>query len=444
MRKPKQPPDYSGVLEKALEDRTRFGQIVAYLSSDSLEGDYFHWDELIYHQPPKDLTHEEWWLVLRMRRRSQFKEVPLRDKQGQPFVYLEPDPIPERLHFIDTNCAGRIQMPEQITNPETRDQYYVGSLIEEAITSSQLEGATTTRMVAKEMIRSGRSPRDKSERMILNNFVTMREIGNLKDEPLTEDLIFRIHRLVTNETLDHPSEAGRFRKAEEPISVMDTDNQVFHVPPVAGELAERLAALVDFANAKSPSRFIHPAIRSIILHFWLAYDHPFVDGNGRTARALFYWSMLHHGFWIFEFISISKIILKAPAKYSRAFLYTETDANDLTYFILYHIEVIRRAVNETLEYIKKKTREIQAVEARLRGAATLNHRQRALISHALRHPGFHYNIETHQLSHNVVYQTARSDLLDLSRRGLMRSRKVGRRFYFDPVPDLEDRLAKVP
>ena len=58
--------------------------------------------------------------------------------------------------------------------------------------------------------------------------------------------------------------------------------------------------------------FIHPMIRSIILHFWLAYDHPFVDGNGRTARALFYWSMLRHGYWLFEFISISQIILKGP------------------------------------------------------------------------------------------------------------------------------------
>ena len=67
------------------------------------------------------------------------------------------------------------------------------------------------------------------------------------------------------------------------------------------------------------SGFLHPVIRSILLHFWVAYDHPFVDGNGRNARALFYWSMLRHGFWLAEFFSISHEILKAPRKYYRAF-----------------------------------------------------------------------------------------------------------------------------
>ncbi len=51
--------------------------------------------------------------------------------------------------------------------------------------------------------------------------------------------------------------------------------------------------------------FIHPVIRAILLHFMLAYDHPFVDGTGRTARALFYWSMAHQGYWLMDFISIT-------------------------------------------------------------------------------------------------------------------------------------------
>ena len=116
--------------------------------------------------------------------------------------------------------------------------------------------------------------------------------------------------------------------------------------------------MCDFANGKTPGEFVHPAIRSIILHFWLAYDHPFLDGNGRTARALFYWSMLHHHYWLCEFISISHLILKAPAEYERAFLYTETDDNDLTYFIIYHLKLIRRAVDELHKYIARKTERV--------------------------------------------------------------------------------------
>jgi len=198
-----------------------------------------------------------------------------------------------------------------------------------------------------------------------------------------------------------------------------------------------------FANRKSPAGFIHPVIRSIILHFWLAYDHPFIDGNGRVARALFYWSMLHNGFWLFEFISISQIIRSHPSKYGRAFLYTETDDNDLTYFILYNLEVIKRAIEKLHEYIKRKSEKLRAIESELCGVAILNHRQRALISHALRHPHHQYTIRSHQISHNVVYQTSRIDLLNLESRGLLNSQKIGKTWYFTPVKDLEEKLAKL-
>lgn len=101
---------------------------------------------------------------------------------------------------------------------------------------------------------------------------------------------------------------------------------------------------------------MHPVIIAIVLHSWLAYDHPFVDGNGRTARAPFYWSMLSQGFWLVEFLSISSILRKAPATSSRSFLHAETDENDLTYFILYHLKVIRRAIDELRAYMAEGQR----------------------------------------------------------------------------------------
>ena len=67
----------------------------------------------------------------------------------------------------------------------------------------------------------------------------------------------------------------------------------------------------------------------------------------------------------------------------------------------------------------------------------MNRRQRALLAHALRHPRQDYTIEAHRLSHNVVYQTARTDLLDLQERGLMTARKIGRTWHFTPVNQLE-------
>jgi Fic family protein len=184
-------------------------------------------------------------------------------------------------------------------------------------------------------------------------------------------------------------------------------------------------------------------VRAILLHFWLAYDHPFVDGNGRTARALFYWSMLNSGYWLFEFISISSILRKAPSSYYRSFLYTETDDNDLTYFVVAQAKVILRAIRELHSYIEKKTGELKRVESQIRALDLFNHRQVDLIRHALKHPGFRYTIMSHKQSHNVAYQTARTDLLDLIGNDILVQRKVGRRMVFQAPHDLLNRLEAI-
>lgn len=189
--------------------------------------------------------------------------------------------------------------------------------------------------------------------------------------------------------------------------------------------------------SKEHHKLIHPAVRAIILHFWLAYDHPFVDGNGRTARALFYWSMLRSGYWLFEFISISAILHKAPVQYGRSFLHTETDDNDLTYFLIAQIEVISQALDELHRYIERKAEAEQDIQA----LALFNHRQVALIRHALSNPGQRYTIASHQQSHAVAYQTARTDLLDLAERGVLEMGKKGRALIFAGPADVAERLA---
>lgn len=401
---------------------------------------YLHWDELRFRKPPEDFTLEEWWLALKLRREMSSRSIPLKDTGGQPFHFTIPDRVTDLLHQIDRGGGTFVEIPEQVTNAEQRDRYVVRSLMEEAITSSQLEGAATTREVAKKMLAEGRKPRDRSERMIVNNYVTMRRIVELREKPLTPEIIFQVHREISEGALDIADGAGRFRRANEDIHVSDMEGTVFHTPPPAGELPTRLQAMCDFANGNTPGFFVHPVIRGIILHFWLAYDHPFVDGNGRTARALFYWQMLNAGYWLFEFISISQFLRKAPVQYGMAFLHTETDENDLTYFIIHQAEVIRRALKELHDYVARKSSETRACLNALQKHPDLNHRQQAIIAHALRHPGHAYNIAGHQSRQGVTYATARWDLLGLVNRKLLEFRKIGRAFAFIAPSDLEKRL----
>lgn len=442
MRKPLIPPSFQKLLREQ-GDMTKFDRVMELARTERLFRHYLHSDKLRRYPAPEGFTHEEWWLALKFQRLGLLKPVTLFDKQGHPFMFCVPELVQEELHEIDMGAGATLSVPEPITNPQTRDQYLVRSLIEEAITSSQLEGAATTREVAKEMIRTGRPPRDVDEQMILNNYATMRRIIELKDEPLTPKRVFEIHRLVTDKTLDDASAAGRLRKPEEQRVVGDDFGEIYHDPPPAEQLEKRLKAMCAFANAETPGYFVHPVVRAIILHFWLGYDHPFVDGNGRTARALFYWAMLHRGYWLFEFISISQILRKAPIKYARSFLYTETDDNDLTYFIVAQTRVIRRAIQELHEYIDQKTKEVRQLESRVRVLNMFNHRQVELVRHALKHPYQEYTIESHRKSHDVVYQTARADLLDLQKRGVLETKKRGKRMIFTVPRDLSDRLKQL-
>ncbi len=399
---------------------------------------YLHWDDVLHRSSPEGLTHRQWWLVTKFNRQSGRNSVSLVDDGGEPFSFVLPDPIAEQLHIIDQRSSA---WPDPNKNRHSKDRYLVQSLIDEAITSSQLEGAAVTRDVAQEMIRMKRKPRDVHEQMILNNYHTMQYIAKIRHEKITLDLILKIHHLVTEGTMDDPSAVGRFRREDEQIDIGDPNyGEVFHVPPSAGQLEDRMQAMCDFANCDTPDYYMHPVIRSIILHFWLAYDHPFKDGNGRTARALFYWSMLHHEFWLFEYVSISEIIRKAPAKYGRAFLYTETDDNDLTYFILYHLDVLIRAIDQVHDYVERKTQELKESLDELQGMSALNHRQRALVSHALRNPNHEYTIDSHGNSHSVVHQTARTDMNNLVERSLLSKKKIGRIWFYRPEPDLAYKL----
>lgn len=437
MRIPRDPPKMSGFSGSITKDPERLVEFFGMAVPEK----YYHWDKLRHLEPPEGFSSEEWWTSIKVRRISNYRQIPLKDMKDGYFQYLVPDSVSGSLHNIDLRTGGNIGMPEQITNQQTRDQYYIKSLIQEAITSSQLEGAATTREVAKEMIQSGREPRDKSERMILNNYLTMRHLSTVKDQELSVELIFEIHRKVTEGILDRDDAAGRFRYNDEDIRVHDEeDSQVLHTPPNADELHDRLIALCRFVNDVDSKPFLHPVLRAIIAHFWLAYDHPFYDGNGRTARALFYWCMLRYGYWLFEFISISSILKEAPKSYARSFLYTETDDNDLTYFIIYQIEVIERAIKALSDYIERKSSEMRAFQSQLRSFSMFNYRQQSLLGHALKHPYHEYSIESHQSSHNVTYQTARTDLLDLAKRGLLSKRKMGRKFIFSVPSDLNSCL----
>lgn len=414
----------------------------------TVHGKYLHWSELRHRDPPEGLDHRLWWAAIKLARSQPRKVIPLQDAGGTDFSFGMPDNVLEMLYKIDGKATGQVAISDQVTSPDTRNRYIVSSLIEEAIRSSQLEGASTSRKVASNMLRSGRRPKDQNERMILNNYLAMQHIRDLRDEDLTPEQVLGLHKLVTDQTLENTEAAGRLQTDEaERVRVFDNrSGQVLHTPPPVDQLPDRLEALCTFANEEhTGSNFIHPIIKAIILHFWIGFDHPFEDGNGRLARALFYWSMLKQKYWLFEFLSISGNIRKAPAKYGYAYMYSETDENDLTYFIIQQLRVILSSIADLENHLHKKIQQVASLGGRLRKIGRFNHRQLALLSHALRGHRDGYTIESHQRSHGIAYATARADLLALETHELLfRGSGKSKALRFYPVENLNEIIGKLP
>ena len=444
MKLPPTPPSLSELGEGGIEKILALNESgIGNLPQDK----YLHWSKVRYLDPPEGFSNEDWWLAIKLTRLSNRHSLPLDDKQGRPFSYTDSGYLYRMLHEVDRDGSGRIELPVDVADTGSRDRYLVSSLIEEAITSSQLEGASTTRRVAKEMLRSGRAPRDRSETMIANNYRGLEFVREHVDEHLSAPMLLELQRILTEGTQDDAGVVGRFRLQSDDVAVMDPrDGTILHVPPDAAELDARMERLLAFANARDDVGFVHPVVKAILLHFMIGYEHPFVDGNGRTARALFYWMMARCGYWMTEFLSISTIIRKSPGQYARAYLFSEADDNDVTYFLDYNLRVILRSIRSLHSYLARKAREMRDVRHLLDGsalAAMLNHRQTALLVSMRKRPSLVYTIASHRRSHRVTYQTARTDLLALADLGLVTVAKHGRAFVFSLARDFDERLRKL-
>ncbi|MEI6866506.1 Fic family protein [Flavicella sp.] len=316
-----------------------------------IQDEYLFWDKAKYKN--KGLNPAVFWSAIKMQRKLKNTSISF---GKYTFTFHITDFMHRALHQFDLNIGGTLSSNIGISETD-KTKFIISSLIEEAISSSQMEGANTTRKKAKEMIQKELKPKSNSEKMILNNYVTMKHIVQQKNEDLTPESLLYVHKLITSNTLENTKEEGAFRKNDDIQVVNHIDGEVVHTPPKEENLNILLQELCVFFN-EDQEKFIHPIVKACIIHFMIGWIHPFSDGNGRTARALFYWYMLKRGYWLTEYMSISRIIKDSKNQYEKAYLYTEIDDNDLNYFITYHIKTMEKAFFALKTYINKKQKEV--------------------------------------------------------------------------------------
>jgi Fic family protein len=397
-----------------------------------IETEYYYWDKVKYQEKNSNEKLKLWTLV-KSSRRLNYKTVPFTSIK---FNLNLTNHLQQKLHEFDRNF-GDVLGNTSLNAEQNKRQYLTNAIFEESITSSQIEGAVTTRLVAKDMLQKNRSPRNHSERMIVNNYQAIKYIVAHKKDKLTLENLLELHQTITAQTLDKPEDEGVLRTSDDVNVVNVIDGEIIHTPPQAAVLGEFITELCAFFNDEGDSFFIHPIVKASIVHFMIGYFHPFADGNGRTARALFYWYMLRQGYWLTEYLSISSIILNSREQYYRAFQYVETDDNDLTYFVSYQVKTLEKAYLAFVEYLKRIESEKRKLIDYQKDIA-VNPRQAQILAWAQERPNVVFTVKEIERRLAVTNQTARTDLMGLVEKGLLekiQANKKEQHFIFSqPLP----------
>lgn len=377
---------------------------------DRVNDSFEYWSAVKYKQCPAGVTPVDLWTMVKAARAK--TSISVWKRYGVTLSLT--GRMQQLCHLFDVKWGAK-----SVAEADAKQQYMLSSLMEEAIASSQIEGAATTRKVAKEMLRMQIKPRDKSQRMICNNYQAINFIVEHKNEPLTEQLLLRIHSLMTAGTMANAQDSGRFRSSNEVVVENGITHEVVHTPPPCEEIPQFVDELCRFFNAPTDSgEFIHPVIRGIIIHFMVGYVHPFADGNGRTARALFYWYMVRQGYRLTEYLSISRIIARSKHAYERAYLYSEADSMEIGYFVTYHLNVIEQAFNQLQQYIARKEQQ-KAAALQLMRAGNINQRQAQIIQILMDEPTAVLTVKDLCVRLLVSPTTAKTDLAGLMQLGIV-------------------------
>lgn len=380
---------------------------------DKANETFEYWNTIKYKTCPKGCTPRQLWTYIKAERAK--SKMVIWQKYGITLTLT--NQMQRVCHEFDMNWGGYNNTSPVIQKTDKK-RYVLSSLMEEAIYSSQMEGAATTRKVAKEMLRKKMHPKDKSQQMISNNYQTIQFIVSHKDSPLSPELLLHIHSLMTEGTLQD-KQVGHFRSNDDVVVENGITHETVHTPPSHNEIPEFVDDLCNFFNGQNEQQFIHPIIRGIIIHFMVAYVHPFADGNGRTARALFYWYMLRQGYWLTEYLSISRVIAKSKKSYEKAFLYTESDGLDMGYFVAYNMRALQQSFQQLQDYISRKQSESNDANTYLR-IGNINNRQAAVIKMFADDPNLVITVSDLQAKFQISPTTAKTDIVGLTSRGLLK------------------------
>ena len=340
--------------------------------------------------------------------------LPLKAQNGLPFWFVINK-------TIEAQCDAVAAVARQsFVFDELSEQAMEEATIDEAVWSSVIEGAFTSKAEAARIIRQNKSPTNKSEQMVKNNYQALLYVLEHLEDPITAQTLIDIARMVTRGASDETVEG--FRTV--PVYVTGREGIVYTPPDAA-----QVPALVDDLLAFITGSELHPLLKACIAHFYFVYVHPFTDGNGRTARALSYMMLLLTGYDFFRYFSISGLIAEERGRYYKTMRQVETSGNDMTYFIDYYSSMLSQSVERMKEHLLGHVLTEKRMQT-LQAAGRLNERQLKGARWLLEGKTAQVTVDAWKKKFKTATETARQDLLLLCEEGLLERKMEGRKAVF--------------
>lgn len=243
------------------------------------------------------------------------------------------------------------------------------------------------------------------------------QIANSKLQ-IDEKMIKEVHALTVYRILPR-GKVGRYRGTQVIVKNSQTGEVTFR-PPKAPEVKNEIVEFVHWVN--SDQNDVYLVLKAGIVHYELARIHPFVDGNGRVARALSTLVLFQGGYDIRKFFSLEEYFDSDPENYYSALQSVEKREGDLTEWLTYFTHGLAIELGKIKEKIQKLSVDV-ALKEKLGGQVALTDRQIKIIEY-MQKVGFLQNKAFPTLFPMVSEDTILRELKDLIKKRIIK--KIGR------------------
>lgn len=233
---------------------------------------------------------------------------------------------------------------------------------------------------------------------------------------IDEDLIKHIHKLTVEKILA-PERCGEYRKTQVVIKNNQTGDVTFRPPP-AISVPFQIRDLLEFILTNSSDN-IHPVLKSGIFHYEIVRIHPFIDGNGRVARAVATIILFSEGYDIRRFFSLEEYFDNDAAAYYAALQSVSKNEGNQTEWLEYFTEGLAIELNKIKEKVEKISVDGK-LKSKLGGKPLLLSERQLKIIEYIQETGYLQNNAFRQLFPFVSEDTVLNELKGLIQAGIVK------------------------